>query len=268
MLRALLLTVLALVAACGNASPETAHATPARRIASLSPAITSAIVALGWGDRLVGRTPWCGGVDATPVVGSLLEVDLERLAAARPDLVLVQRTASGAPAGLAEAAAENGWRVASISCTTLDEVIALGGAVESAVGEKAAREIGAPAWSGVLGPLEAAKVASPAILLLASQPPMAFGRDAYLAELWARWGGTTLPDASGHPTLSLEDLTELGPRTVVLAGASTGDAELARACRERGIDFLAVDDARLLRPGPELLEAARAWRERLQGRRP
>lgn len=268
MLRALLLTVLALGAACGDSPQRPSPTAPARRIASLSPALTSTIVALGWGDRLVGRTPWCGGVDATPVVGSLLEVDLERLAATRPDLVLVQRTASGPPAGLVEAAAARGWRVQSVPCTTLDDVVALGGAVEAAVGERAARDIGPVAWGAALGPLEAAHVASPAILLLSAQPPMAFGRDAYLAELWARWGGSTLPDAPGHPALSFEDLTALAPRTIVLAGASAGDASLAQACRDRGIDFLVLDDARLLRPGPELLDAAKAWRRRLQGEAP
>ena len=97
---------------------------------------------------------------------------------------------------------------------------------------------------------------------------MAFGRDAYLAELWARWGGTTLPDARGHPALSLEDLTGLKPRTIVLAGPAAGTEGLAQACRDRGIDFVVVDDGRLLRPGPELLEGARAWRDRLQGKAP
>lgn len=268
MLRALLLTVLALACGCGGTPSDAAPAAPARRVASLSPAITSALVELGWGDRLVGRTPWCTGVDATPVIGSLLEVDLERLAATRPDLVLVQRTASGPPDGLVAAAAARGWRVASVPCTTLDDVVALGPAIEVAVGEKAPRDFGDAAWRAVLEPLPAAQSASPAILLLSAQPPMAFGRDAYLAQLWARWGGTTLPAAPGHPALALEDLTALKPRTIVFAGAIAGTEALAQACRDRGIDFVAVEDGRLLRPGPELLAGAAAWRANMQGKAP
>ncbi|MFM7806353.1 MAG: helical backbone metal receptor [Planctomycetota bacterium] len=262
MLRAFLITVLALASACGG-PPETAlNSAPARRVASLSPAISSAMVALGWRDRVVGRTPWCDGLDATPVVGSLLEIDLERLAATKPDLVLVQRTASGMPAGLADAAASRGWRVAAVPCNSLDDVVGLGAAIEAVVGERAPNDIGPSAWREVLQPLATASHASPAILLLSAEPPMAFGRDAYLAELWSRWGGTTVPDAPGHPALSLEDLTSLKPRSIVLAGAPAGAEALAQACRDRGIAFVSVDDPRLLRPGPDLLDAAAAWRDR------
>jgi len=264
MLRALLLTALALASACGGEPSKPDRGAPARRIASLSPAISSAILAMGWGDRLVGRTPWCSGSDATPVVGSLLEVDLERLAAAKPELILMQRAASGAPAGLVEAAAARGWRVVSVPCTTLDDVQALGSAIEAAVGESAPRDIGPAAWREVQAPLAGAQRASPAILLLSSDPPMAFGRDAYLSELWRRWGGVTLPDSPGHPALSLEDLTALRPRTIVLAGAPSASAGLAQACAARGIALMVVEDPRLLRPGPDLLEAAHAWRRQLE----
>ena len=57
MLRALLLTAIALVSACGEAPANRSQAAHAQRIASLSPAITAQLVRLGWRDRIVGRTP-------------------------------------------------------------------------------------------------------------------------------------------------------------------------------------------------------------------
>jgi iron complex transport system substrate-binding protein len=266
--RALLLIAIALLVACGGepaAPPSTASA---RRIVSLSPALSASLVDLGWGDRIVGRTPWCAGLEGVPVVGSLLEVDLERLAAARPDLVLAQRSASGPPPGLVEAASARGWRVAAVPCTSMSEVVELGSAVEAAVGEPSPRGDGREAWRRALAPLPAAEHASPAVILFGTDPPMAFGRDAYLAEAWRSWGGTALPDAPGHPSLSLEDLSALRPRTVYLAGAAPSSPDLARACAERGIALVALEDERLLRPGPAVREALEAWRRRLEGRAP
>ncbi|MFM7806806.1 MAG: hypothetical protein ACKPEA_02615, partial [Planctomycetota bacterium] len=63
MLRALLLLALALASACGEVPEVATTDAPARRIVSLSPAISATLVSLGWRDRLVGRTPWCAGVD-------------------------------------------------------------------------------------------------------------------------------------------------------------------------------------------------------------
>lgn len=268
MLRALLLTALALASACGEAPETPSRQGPARRVVSLSPAITATLVALGWSDRVVGRTPWCAGVDAVPVVGSLAEIDLERLSNLRPDLVLVQRTLSGPPPGLAEAAASRGWRVEALPCQSLDEVVGLASAVERSVGEPSPRGTGEDAWRAALAPLPAAAGHSPAVLLLAADPPMAFGTDAYLAEAWERWGGRALPRSSGHPPLSLEDLFSLSPRTVLLAGGCAGGEALRGACADRGVGFACVDDARLLRPGPELREALMAWRARLEAGQP
>jgi ABC-type hemin transport system substrate-binding protein len=265
MARALLLLILAALACCSDrATPAAANAAgagPARRIASLSPAITATLLELGVGDRVVGRTPWCSGVDAAPVVGSMLEIDLERLGAVAPDLVLVQRTASGPPQGLVEAGAGR-WSVEQVPCATLEDVRDLPRRVSEASRMPAPTAV--DAWAPVLAPLAAANELSPAALLLSLDPVQAIGSDGYLAQAWRAWGCVTVPESRGYPQLGIEDLFALNPRSVIVLGSAQPDGPVARACAARGIAFVVIEDPGLLRPGPEARRALAACRARLE----
>ncbi len=67
-----------------------ANAGPAR-IISLAPSATEIIAALGLDDRLVGRTPYCHyppRVERVEQVGAMFDLNLERVRALKPDLVL------------------------------------------------------------------------------------------------------------------------------------------------------------------------------------
>src|SRR2546428_290920 len=78
-----------------DAGRTVALAQPARRIASLSPAVTELLFALGVGDRVVGRTTWCDYpplARLVPSVGDGLNPSLEAIAARRPDLVVLYRS--------------------------------------------------------------------------------------------------------------------------------------------------------------------------------
>jgi hypothetical protein len=59
-----------------------------RRIVSLVPSDTYSIVALGAGDRLVGRTTYCEHGDGVVTVGGTKDVDVEAVIALEPDLVI------------------------------------------------------------------------------------------------------------------------------------------------------------------------------------
>jgi iron complex transport system substrate-binding protein len=64
---------------------------PAQTIVSLSPGITETVFALGYGDRLLGRTSYCdypAEAASVPSVGSLMEPDIEAIVALNPDLVI------------------------------------------------------------------------------------------------------------------------------------------------------------------------------------
>ena len=67
-------------------------AQPARRIVSLAPHLTEQLFAIGAGDLIVGTTDFADFPEAAkglPRVARAHSVDLERVSAARPDLVLV-----------------------------------------------------------------------------------------------------------------------------------------------------------------------------------
>jgi iron complex transport system substrate-binding protein len=267
MSRALIVLMLAALAACSDATPAAPPRGPVARVASLSPAITDTLVELGLRERLVGRTPWCQGVSEVPALGSMTEVDLERLAAAKPELVLLQRTASGAPAGLLEAAATRGWRVEEIPCDSLADVRALQERVASATGVTTLPSSEA-AWNEVLAPVGGVSTCAPAVLLLSAEPVMAIGHDAFLSQAWAAWGGTTAPTTQGYPQMSLEDLFALRPACVILVGVREPSDTLSTACAQRNIRFERVEDGRLLRPGPALRDGLRSWRASLMEKSP
>ncbi|MCC7285928.1 MAG: cobalamin-binding protein, partial [Burkholderiaceae bacterium] len=69
-------------------------AAPARRVVSLAPHLTELMFAVGAGDRVVGTVEYADFPDAAkrlPRVGDSALLDLERIAALQPDLVLVWR---------------------------------------------------------------------------------------------------------------------------------------------------------------------------------
>jgi ABC-type Fe3+-hydroxamate transport system substrate-binding protein len=68
---------------------------PPRRLVSLLPSETDNVMALGAGDRLVGRTSYCtepsGLVEDIPVVGGTKDADLEAIVSTGPELVLANQ---------------------------------------------------------------------------------------------------------------------------------------------------------------------------------
>ena len=88
-LSALFLAIL--VSACAS-PPPTSPAKEARRIVSLTPAITETLFALGLGERVVGVTRYC---DYPPEarrraqIGGYADPDVEAVVALSPNLVLV-----------------------------------------------------------------------------------------------------------------------------------------------------------------------------------
>lgn len=64
---------------------------PVNNVVSLSPGITETVFALGYGDRLIGRTAYCdfpSDVVHVASVGNLDKPDIERIVALSPDVVI------------------------------------------------------------------------------------------------------------------------------------------------------------------------------------
>jgi Periplasmic binding protein len=62
-----------------------------RRIVSLVPSDTYSVIALGAGDRLVGRTSYCEHGDGAAIVGGTKDADPEKILALEPDLVIANQ---------------------------------------------------------------------------------------------------------------------------------------------------------------------------------
>jgi iron complex transport system substrate-binding protein len=139
--------VLATAVVLGGVRPATTQtrATEARRIVSLVPALTEMLFALGAGPRVVAVSSYDEfppEVKSLPRVGALLDPDMERILALRPDLVVVYGSQTDLQAQLARAGIRAfNYRHAGLAgvFNTLKE---LGAAVgRSGEGDRLAREI-------------------------------------------------------------------------------------------------------------------------------
>lgn len=264
-----------LLAACSRGDREPAAAVPTDRITprvvSLSPAITRTMIDLGAGDLVVGRTPYCRGLDSTvPAVGSLLEFDPEALLAVDPDLVLVQPGAAGIQPDLAALAASEGWTIRTWRLDGLDDLERLLRELPEALSSaETAAEIGERSrarlkeFAAVCEPLPDA--ASPVVVLFAMEPPMAFGSGTFVGDLLDRIGVGNAVTARGYPELSAEDLVSLAPARVVLLRDGGLDAAEVRL-RSMPLPTpdsgrVVVEDPDALTPGSPWIDAARRLRE-------
>lgn len=68
---------------------------PPKRIITICPAITETLFALGLEHEIVGRTKFCifpeGIVESVPIVGGTKEVNIEKIKALQPDLILAEK---------------------------------------------------------------------------------------------------------------------------------------------------------------------------------
>ncbi|MGE0872142.1 MAG: helical backbone metal receptor [Kofleriaceae bacterium] len=73
---------------------------PPQRIVSLVPSDTYSVIALGAGDRLVGRTRYCESPEAAdvPVIGGTKDVDVDAVLAQAPHLVIANQEENTRPA--------------------------------------------------------------------------------------------------------------------------------------------------------------------------
>lgn len=135
--------ILALLAAW----PATSHAA-ANRIVALAPHLTELAFAAGAGEKLVGTVEYSdepAAARAVPRMGDAFQVDMERLLAARPDLVLAWQ--DGTRDSLITRLRELGINVVTIPTFDIEDVAT------------AIRQIGELAGTGVVADEEAARFA-------------------------------------------------------------------------------------------------------------
>ncbi len=284
---ALLLVLLAGVASCArtgtpgsnlaivdDAGDTVAVRLPAHRIASLIPATTELLFAIGAGPVVVGRTTWCDYPPAAASVANLgdgISPNLEAILAVRPDLVLLYNSARNGEAAARLRSA--GIPALRLNTDALSDVGRVGRLLGRATGHTAAADSVAGALDTALAAASVKSAArSPKVLLLVwEQPPMTIGRGSFLSELVERAGGKNLFDdvTASAGAVSIEAVTARDPDLILTAGegpatfVSRPEWQVVRAVRERRV--IRVNGSEFNRPGPRaplaIRELAARFRE-------
>ena len=247
---------------------------PAQRVVSLNPNTTELLFALGFGDRVVGRTSWdLYPPEAARVtnVGDGMQPNVEAVLAQRPDLVLLYGSESNR--GAARQLRAAGIATLTLRTDHVDDLARIAPIIAGALGDRARGTLVADTVRHTLDSLRALpRPAAPPVVFwhVWDAPLMTIGAGSYLSELLDIVGARNAFDdlAAPSPQVSLEEVAARDPWAVLAgpAGAAVirGDRrwQAVRAVREGRI--LVVDTTIVGRPGVRMGEAAAHLRALIQ----
>ena len=204
---------------------------PARRIVSLSPALTELLFAIGAGDRLVGRTRW--GTEPpeaayVPSVGDGLNPNVEAIVARRPDLVVLYASASNSPAVRQLRSLD--ITVVTVRLDRLSELARAARLLGRLVGDSARADSLAAGLEAELSRLAAPLMPMARVLIVAwHSPPIVIGAASFLSEIVELAGGRNVFADIDRPSfeVGLEEVVAREP-DVVLVPDQSGTPALAR----------------------------------------
>jgi ABC-type Fe3+-hydroxamate transport system substrate-binding protein len=246
---------------------------PARRIASLIPASTELLFAIGAGGALVGRTTWCdypAEARAVKDLGDGINPSLEAILAQQPDLVVLYNSAQHA--GVSQRLRELGIPALRLNTDALSDVPRLARLFGRLTGHQRAADSVSAAFDTALA--AASRVPAgprPRVLLLVwEQPPMTIGRGSFLNELVERAGGENLfaDVAASAGAVSIEAIAVRDPDLILTTAAGPSafadrpEWRVVPAVRERR--FLHVSGSEFNRPSPRAPAAVRELARRLR----
>ena len=246
--------------------------TEPRRIVSVGPSNTEFLFALGAGPRVVATDDFSdepAAARALEHVGGV-KVNLERIVALRPDLVVIVKLSDGTIEKLAAA----GLTVLVVDPQGVADVVRTATLLGAATGTS----------GDVLGQRIAAQLADTKARLAqftsrprvyheidASDPAKIYtvGPGSYVHDLIELAGGTNIAAraASAYPQLSVEEIVRTDPEIIVVGAADYAAKPAQIAARAGWGAITAVRSARILtidanlmnRPGPRVGEAALAY---------
>lgn len=245
---------------------EIAFAAAPRRVVSLLPSLTESVCAIGACDRLVATdrfSNWPASVEQLPKLGGLDDAPIERIAALKPDVVLV--SSSARIIGRLEAL---GFKVVVLETRNgadtrntlklLAQLFDKPGAGD-AVWSRIETEIGAAA-ARVPPAVRGGRV-----YFEIDSTPYAAGPESFVGEMLARLGmGNILaPDAGPFPKVNPEFVVRAQPDVIMASKPNLqemrlrpGWASLRALARGKACGFEPAQFDLLTRPGPRMGEAA------------
>src|SRR6266702_5976936 len=248
---------------------------PARRIVSLSPAVTELLFALGAGDRVVGRTTWCDfppAARAVPSVGDGLNPNIEAVAGRRPDLVVLYRSPLNGTA--ARQLERLGIAAVLVQQDRLEDVGRAARLLGRLAGVEASGDSLAASIERLLANPPAASHVSLAFVVW-DNPPMVIGGGSYLDELATLAGARNVFHDVGTSSavVSIETIAARDPDVLVTlvdsgaprlpAFAARREWQAPRAVRERRLVMLT--GSLFGRPSPRAAAAVAELRRQLEG---
>jgi iron complex transport system substrate-binding protein len=244
------------------------HGASTRRIVSLSPSTTEAMVAIGGRDELVGRSRYCDfppDVAALPQVGGFVDPNFEAIVALHPDLVIGARGPAGHQiTDRLEALGIKTYFPETESLENIDAMI-LGLGTRTGHEKAAADVVGSIRAKEVALRAQVEGVAHPRTLLIFGLGPIvAAGPGGFPDEMLRNAGAANVVTEGGaYPTLGMERILALAPDLVLDASMQESKGELRltkdtpgwgelRAVKEGRV--VAIRDEAILRPGPRVPE--------------
>jgi len=282
-LAAFTLLCLALIwPACRRAAPPPVSRADRMRIVCLSPALTDVLLALGLGDRIVGRDSYEEQLaEDVPRVGDLMSVNLEAVLALRPTDVVLQSAKAGAPPRIEAIAQQQGWRFINLQIDTLSDVrhaverlvndLSFAGddaILRPEIEDQADRLLAEMDLALAPMPAEVRERLGPIMLLYFTDPPAAFGPGSYLSDMLAALGGRNAVTGGAWQELDLERVAAGKPWAIIAIKPGLNDAATARPEESLGsvgrLDLECVRAGRVallrhpqaLLPGASLIEVA------------
>ena len=236
------------------------------RIVSLAPGNTEIVAELGALERLVGVTTYCDyppEVADLPKMGDFVGPNLEAIAAADPDLVLVT---TGVQAEVVTQLESLGAAVVAIDPQTLDGLYTAIGTVGAAIGEPQAAADLTESMElqihDIAEQVEGGPV--PCFLEIAQDPLFTVGSGTLLNELIEYAGGENVVAEEGYVAYSVEQLLQADPAVYLATKGSMSDPsditgrpgyDSITAVAEGRVYLL--DDNLVSRPGPRVVEGIR-----------
>jgi len=246
-------------------------------IVSLAPSNTELLYALGLGDKVCGVTASCNypqQATEKEIVGDFAEIDIEKIVAINPDLILAEDMHKYE---VIPALEELGFTVVALVPHNLQEVMdsieltgSLTGTQDEATRVVEDMQQRIKAITDVTDGLnEAEKVK--VLYVLWHEPIMSVGTDTRIHELIEKAGGINIAAVAGegYPTLTLEEIININPEVIIV----DSDASLQFVLNESRLEGVeAVINDRIYsinpditnRPTPRIAEALEIMAEMIQ----
>ena len=245
-------------------------AAPARRVIAVAPHLAEVVFAAGGGDRLVGVMRYSDfPVEATrlPVIGDAFAVNLEAIAALKPDLLLVWR--SGINPRQQQRLQTLGVPVYESETNTVEGIASTLRRVGQLMGSMAQAEAAAQRTEAAWAALSARYAQRPVVRVfyqLWHEPLMTVNQDHLIDRAIRACGGR---NAFAHlpvltPTISWEAAVAANPQVVITGAARDEPAQLdawlrfAQVQAVRNDKLVALDGHRLARMTPRFVQGAQA----------